>query len=78
MDRVQSEFEMVRSRFVSYLEDMFDRGLQPAHTQAFHEILFFSDVSNVKKHIVGSPRGAVHTALSNPVHYLQVCIISYR
>nr|XP_021200999.2 origin recognition complex subunit 3 isoform X1 [Helicoverpa armigera] len=71
IDRVQSEFEMVRSRFVSYLEDMFSKGLQPAHAQTFHEILFFSDVSNVRKHIVGSPRGAVHTALSNPVHYLQ-------
>ncbi|KAJ8732734.1 hypothetical protein PYW07_015333 [Mythimna separata] len=71
VDRVQSEFEMVRSRFVSYLEDAFSKGLQPAHAQTFHEVLFFSDVSNVRKHIVGSPRGAVHTALSNPVHYLQ-------
>ncbi|XP_026729471.1 origin recognition complex subunit 3 [Trichoplusia ni] len=71
VDRVQSEFEMVRSRFVSYLEDMFSKGLQSARTQPFHEILFFTDVSNVRKHIIGSPRGAVHTALSNPVHYLQ-------
>ncbi|XP_075970562.1 origin recognition complex subunit 3 [Anticarsia gemmatalis] len=71
VDKVQSEFEMVRCRFVSYLEEVFHKGLQPAHTQTFYEILFFSEVSNVKKHIIGSPRGAVHTALSNPVHYLQ-------
>ncbi|XP_059059897.1 origin recognition complex subunit 3 isoform X2 [Achroia grisella] len=71
VDKVQSEFEMVRTRFVSYLEEMFNKGLQPPHTQTFHEIFYFSDISSVKKHIVGSPRGALHTALSNPTHYLQ-------
>ncbi|XP_072940477.1 origin recognition complex subunit 3 isoform X2 [Epargyreus clarus] len=71
VDKIQSEFEMIRSRFVSYVDEMFTKGLQPPHTQPFHEILFFSDVANIKKHIIGSPRGAIHTALSNPVHYLQ-------
>lgn len=72
VDKVESEFEMIRTRFVSYLGEMFAEGLQPPFTQTFHEILFFSDVASVKKQIVGSPRGAVHTALSNPVQYLQV------
>lgn len=72
-DRVQSEFEMVRSRFVSYLEEMFGKGLQSMQGQTFHEVLAFSDVASVRKNIVGAPRAAVHTALSNPVHYLQVC-----
>ncbi|XP_068630803.1 origin recognition complex subunit 3 [Battus philenor] len=71
VDRVQSEFEMIRSRFVSYLEEVFSKGLLPPHTQTFHEIMFFSDVTNIKKQIVGSPRGALHTALNNPFHYLQ-------
>lgn len=70
-DRVQSEFEMVRSRFVSYLEEMFGKGLQSMQGQTFHEVLAFSDVASVRKNIVGAPRAAVHTALSNPVHYLQ-------
>ncbi|KAM3962283.1 LOW QUALITY PROTEIN: origin recognition complex subunit 3 [Aphomia sociella] len=70
-DKIQSEFEMVRSRFVSYLDEMFSKGLQPPHTQPFHEIFFFNDVASVKKQIVGAPRGALHTALSNPMHYLQ-------
>ncbi|KAI8428880.1 hypothetical protein MSG28_007518 [Choristoneura fumiferana] len=74
VDKVQSEFEMIRARFVSYLEEMFAEGLQPPFTQTFHEILFFSDVASVKKQIVGAPRGAVHTALSNPVQYLQIVI----
>lgn len=51
---------------------MFTKGLQPPRTQTFFEIFFFSDVASVKKQIIGSPRGAVHTALSNPEHYLQV------
>ncbi|XP_063821346.1 origin recognition complex subunit 3 [Ostrinia nubilalis] len=71
VDKIQSEYDMVRARFVSYLEEMFTKGLMPPHTQTFHEILFFTDVGNVRKQIVGSPRGALHTALSNPVHYLQ-------
>ncbi|CAG4937416.1 unnamed protein product [Colias eurytheme] len=71
VDRIQSEFEMIRSRFVSYLEGMFKKGLLPPHTQTFHEIVFFTEVSNVKKQIVGSPRGALHMALSNPSYYLQ-------
>ncbi|XP_022816715.1 origin recognition complex subunit 3 [Spodoptera litura] len=71
LDRVQSEFEMVRSRFVSYLEEMFSKGLQPMQGQPFHELLAFSDVASVRKNIVGAPRAAVHTALSNPVQYLQ-------
>ncbi|KPJ21238.1 Origin recognition complex subunit 3 [Papilio machaon] len=68
---------MIRSRFVSYLEEVFAKALQPPHAQTFHEVLFFSDVANVKKQIVGSPRGAIHTALSNPVYYLQCkcCIL---
>lgn len=64
---------MVRSRFVSYLEEMFSKGLQSMQGQTFHEVLAFSDVASVRKNIVGAPRAAVHTALSNPVHYLQVC-----
>ncbi|XP_037961313.2 origin recognition complex subunit 3 [Plutella xylostella] len=70
-EKIPSEYEMIRSRLVNYLEKVFHKGLQPPHTQPFHEIFFFSDVASVKKQIVGSPRGAVHTALSNPEHYLQ-------
>lgn len=35
------------------------------------EIFVFSDVASVRKHIVGAPRGALHTALNNPRFYLQ-------
>ncbi|KAJ2946991.1 hypothetical protein O0L34_g16336 [Tuta absoluta] len=70
-DRIQSEFEMVRSRFISYLHEMFAVGLQQPHTRPFHEVLQFHDLAAVKKQVVGSPRGAQHTALANPQLYLQ-------
>ncbi|XP_050663609.1 origin recognition complex subunit 3 isoform X2 [Leptidea sinapis] len=72
-EKLESKFEMIRSRFVSSMEEIFSKGLQPPHTQTFHEILFFTEVANVKKQIIGSPRGALHMALNNPVHYLKCC-----
>nr|XP_034824414.1 origin recognition complex subunit 3 isoform X2 [Maniola hyperantus] len=71
VEKIQSEFEMVRSRFVSYLEEMFGKGLQPPRTQSFHELLFRGDVAGVRRQRVGAPRGALHLALNDPVHYLQ-------
>ncbi|XP_013141479.1 PREDICTED: origin recognition complex subunit 3 [Papilio polytes] len=70
-ERVQSEFELVRGRFASWLCAALARALRPHHHHTFHELVFFSDVASVKKQIVGAPRGAVHTALSDPHHYLQ-------
>ncbi|XP_045765033.1 origin recognition complex subunit 3 isoform X2 [Maniola jurtina] len=71
VEKIQSEFEMIRSRFVSYLEEMFARGLQPPHTQSFHELMFCGDVAGVRRQRVGAPRGALHLALNDPVQYLQ-------
>ncbi|XP_049865911.1 origin recognition complex subunit 3 [Pectinophora gossypiella] len=71
VEKIQSEFEMVRSRFVSYLTEVLARGLRPPRSQPLHELLVFADVAAVKKQIVGAPRGALHTALSNPQYYLQ-------
>ncbi|KAL4706515.1 hypothetical protein ACJJTC_015713 [Scirpophaga incertulas] len=71
MEKVKSEFEIVRAQFVNYLIDLFTIGLQPPHTQILHELFFFADVPKVKKQILGAPRGAIHSALSNPGHYLE-------
>lgn len=70
-NKIKSEFEMVRSRLISYLKDMFSKCLQPPHTQPFHEIFVFDDILSIKKQIIGSSRGAVHMALTNPYAYLQ-------
>lgn len=70
-DKVQSEFEIVRASFVAHLTQLFKQHLQPPTTQALHELMVFSDVASVRKQIIGSPRGAIHTALNNPQVYLQ-------
>ncbi|XP_077289672.1 origin recognition complex subunit 3 [Arctopsyche grandis] len=67
-----SEYEKAREKLLQYLtKNVFEPFLKPAQSQPFYEIFFFSDVYNVKKHIVGTPRAAIHTALVNPASYLQ-------
>ncbi|XP_053602872.1 origin recognition complex subunit 3 [Plodia interpunctella] len=70
VDKVQSEFSMVRSRFVSYLEETLSAGLQPPPTRALHELRWAAR-GRVCARLLGAPRAALHTALTNPVHYLQ-------
>ncbi|XP_011180479.2 origin recognition complex subunit 3 [Zeugodacus cucurbitae] len=36
-----------------------------------HELFVFSDVSTVRRNIIGAPRAALHMALNNPNYYLQ-------
>ncbi|CAD7011330.1 origin recognition complex subunit 3 [Ceratitis capitata] len=36
-----------------------------------HELFVYSDVSTVRRHIIGAPRAALHMALNNPHYYLQ-------
>ncbi|XP_014099933.2 origin recognition complex subunit 3 [Bactrocera oleae] len=36
-----------------------------------HELFVFSDVSTVRRNIIGAPRAALHMALNNPHYYLQ-------
>lgn len=36
------------------------------------ELFVHQDASSTRRHLMGSPRGALHQALNNPQHYLQV------
>lgn len=36
-----------------------------------HELFVFSDLSTVRRNIIGAPRAALHMALNNPHYYLQ-------
>ncbi|XP_013114410.2 origin recognition complex subunit 3 [Stomoxys calcitrans] len=38
---------------------------------ALHELFVFSDISTVRRNIIGAPRAALHMALNNPHFYLQ-------
>lgn len=74
--KITTEFDTAKEKLFKYLtEDIFRVFLKPVQTQPFHEIFFFKDIQNVKRYIVGSPRAAIHTALTNPISYLQVCLL---
>lgn len=74
--KITTEFDIAKEKLFKYLtEDIFKVYLKPVQTQPFHEIFFFKDIQNVKRYIVGSPRAAIHTALTNPMTYLQVCYV---
>jgi len=51
---------------------VFQQFLVPPTNLPFSEVFFFSNVASVKRHIVGTPRAAIHMALNNPHYYLEV------
>lgn len=51
---------------------VFQQFLVPPTNLPFSEVFFFSNVASVKRHIVGTPRAAIHMALNNPRYYLEV------
>jgi origin recognition complex subunit 3 len=51
---------------------VFPQFLVPPTSVPFSEVFFFSNIARVKRHIVGTPRAAIHMALNNPHYYLEV------
>ncbi|XP_054262243.1 origin recognition complex subunit 3 [Macrosteles quadrilineatus] len=68
--REENEFEKARSNLLSYLKEVFKTYLISPTTLPLHEAVLIDNVS-AKRHIIGAPRAALHTALNNPHHYLQ-------
>ncbi|XP_050090695.1 origin recognition complex subunit 3 [Anopheles aquasalis] len=67
-------------RLMNYMvKRIFQRYLKPpnAYSVPLIELFLFSDSAAMRRHIIGSPRAAMHTALTNPQHYLQCecCIL---
>ena len=46
--------------------------LLKSESVVLYEVLYYDDVATVKHHLNAAPRSAIHQALSNPAHYLQV------
>ena len=65
------KYESLRSEVVQFFNKTFTSHLQSPTSQPLHEILFFHS-KVVKRQLVGLPRPALTTALSNPHHYLLV------
>ncbi|CAO1349099.1 unnamed protein product [Diamesa hyperborea] len=70
--RIMTEFESELGKCVDFFVEIFEKLLVPvSKSTGFIELSVFQDSHAVRRQIVGAPRGAVHTALSNPHHYLQ-------
>lgn len=70
--RVLIEYERQLCNCIDFLNGVFEQFLCPlSKAPALSELIVFSDCAAVRRQIVGTPRGSVHNALSNPQHYLQ-------
>ncbi|PNF31504.1 Origin recognition complex subunit 3 [Cryptotermes secundus] len=67
-----SAYEETRKNLLDYLAgSVFPQFLVPPTNVPFNEVFFFNNVARVKRHIVGTPRAAIHMALNNPHYYLE-------
>ncbi|XP_030554599.1 origin recognition complex subunit 3 [Drosophila novamexicana] len=68
-----SEFARALNNILSHIEThLVLAHLRPLqHAPPLHELYVFSDISTVRRNIIGAPRAALHTALNNPHFYMQ-------
>lgn len=68
-----SEFSKTVESNLEFLKtEIIGKFLKPlTKAPALNELFVFSDITTVRKYIVGSPRAALHMALNNPQFYLQ-------
>lgn len=65
-----NKYEKIRAEILEKISLMFSKYLYEPSQNNFFEIFFFSDTS-IHKHIIGSQRAGVHTALIDPQYYLK-------
>lgn len=68
-----SEFSKTVNDTLSYIQnEIVEKHLRPlSAAPPLHELFIFSDISSVRRNIIGAPRAALHMALNNPHFYLQ-------
>ena len=63
-------FDLVRTELLTALHSALSELLVPPSALTLHEIFVFSVPGAVRRHLVGTPRAALHTALTDPWEYL--------
>lgn len=63
-------YDLLRSDLLTHLLNVFQEYLVPPVMFPLHEVTTFTSLAAVKRHLVGAPRAAVHTALTQPGEYL--------
>ncbi|XP_053965995.1 origin recognition complex subunit 3 [Anastrepha ludens] len=72
-NKATSEFTQAVSQILLHIQnEIIVTHLAPlTRAPPLHELFVFSDVSTVRRNIIGAPRAALHMALNNPHYYLQ-------
>ena len=63
-------FDIIRNEILNAFNAAFTEHLTPPSEMTLHEIFLFSAPGAVRRHLVGAPRAALHTALTDPWEYL--------
>ncbi|XP_034476646.1 origin recognition complex subunit 3 [Drosophila innubila] len=68
-----SEYARALNKILTHIEShLVLAHLRPLqNAPPLHELFVFSDISTVRRNIIGAPRAALHTALNNPHFYMQ-------
>ncbi|KAK2560418.1 Origin recognition complex subunit 3 [Acropora cervicornis] len=69
--RKDSPYDRLRKRTVDSLDEMFRKYLTCPRNLPLFEVLYYDNVQEIRKHLIGMPRVAIQTALSNPQYYLK-------
>lgn len=67
----ESPYDKLRQKTIDAMDEMFRRVLTCPRNMPLHEVIYYDKLQDTRKHLVGMPRIAIQTALSNPQHYLQ-------
>ena len=64
-------FDALRTEITNELLTALSKHLNPPSALPLHEVTTFTSLAAVKRHLVGAPRAALHTALTQPGEYLR-------
>ena len=64
-------YDALRTEVANELLTALNKYLTPPSSLPLHEVTTFTSLTAVKRHLVGAPRAALHTALTQPGEYLR-------
>ena len=69
--RLYSPYEVIRNEILEFFHSLTKTFLVNPTKLTFHEVKFFTQSSQILRHLMPFPRGVIKTALEDPVMYLE-------
>ncbi|TRY54187.1 hypothetical protein DNTS_030458 [Danionella cerebrum] len=66
-----SQFELLRSQVMDFIDGFVREYLTPAHLQPLSEVCYYSSSGTLRQRLNVTPRTSIQTALTHPFYYLQ-------